>query len=148
MENYHRHSHYSNIILPDSVATNEDYCKRAKQIGHTILSSCEHGTPGNYRQCAELAKKYGLRWRYVAEAYMVKDRFEKDKTNCHIILAAKTKKGIGDINEILSEANLTGYYYRARVDLPLLLALDPKDVFVTTACIGGVWNYGVEYPDE
>lgn len=79
---------------------------------------------------------------------MVKDRFEKDKTNCHIILAAKTKKGIGDINEVLSEANLTGYYYRARVDIPLLLTLNPADVFVTTACIGGIWNYGVEYPDE
>ena len=32
--NYHRHSHYSNILLPDSVATNEDYCKRAAQLGH------------------------------------------------------------------------------------------------------------------
>ena len=30
-QNYHRHSHYSNIILADSVATNEDYCKRAKE---------------------------------------------------------------------------------------------------------------------
>lgn len=26
---YHRHSHYSNIYLPDSVATNEDYARRA-----------------------------------------------------------------------------------------------------------------------
>lgn len=32
--NYHRHSHHSNILLPDSVATNEDYCKRAAQLGH------------------------------------------------------------------------------------------------------------------
>lgn len=28
-QNYHRHSHYSNIILADSVVTNEDYAKRA-----------------------------------------------------------------------------------------------------------------------
>lgn len=141
--NYHRHSHYSNIILPDSVATNEDYCRRIKELGHTILSSCEHGTPGNYRQCADLAQQYGLRWRYVAEAYFVLNRKEKDNTNCHLILAAKTAKGIGDINEVLSEANLSGYYYRPRIDMDLLLSLDPKDVFVTTACLGGIWQYGV-----
>lgn len=140
--NYHRHSHYSNIILPDSVATNEDYCKRIKELDQTILSSCEHGTPGNYRQCADLAEKYGLHWRYVAEAYFVLDRHEKDKTNCHLILAAKTAKGIGDLNEVLSEANLTGYYYRPRLDMELLMTLDPRDVFVTTACVGGVWQYG------
>ena len=145
-QNYHRHSHYSNIILHDSVATNEDYCKRAKELGHSIISSCEHGTPGNYRECAELAEKYDLRWRYVCEVYFVKYRDPelKDKTNCHLILAAKTEKGIGDINEILSEANISGYYYRPRIDMELLLKLDPKDVFVTTACVAGIWQYGDE----
>lgn len=63
--------------------------------------------------------------------------------NCHIILAAKTEKGVYDLNFALSEANLTGYYYRPRVDMELLLDLDPKDVFVTTACIAGVYKYGL-----
>lgn len=147
-QNYHKHSHISNIILADSVATNEDYCKRAVELGHSIISSCEHGTQGNYWECAALAEKYGLKWRYVTEAYFVKDRFAKDKSNCHLILAAKTKKGIGDLNEALSEANLTGYYYRPRVDMELLMALDPKDVFVTTACVGGIFQYDKRLPDE
>lgn len=124
--------------------TNEDYCKRAVELGHTIISSCEHGNQGHYRECADLAKQYDLRWRYVAEAYMVKDRFEKDSTNAHIILAAKTTKGVGDLNEALSEANITGYYYRPRVDMDLLLSLDPNDVFITTACVGGIFKYGFE----
>lgn len=141
---YHRHSCVSNILLTDSVATNEDYARRAVELGHSVLSSCEHGNQGNYWQCASLADQYGLRWRYVTEAYFVKDRHEKDNTNCHIILAAKTRKGIGDLNFILSEANITGYYYRPRIDLELLLSLDPKDVFVTTACIAGVFKYGEE----
>lgn len=75
---------------------------------------------------------------------MVKDRHEKDNTNAHIILAAKTAKGVGDLNEALSEANISGYYYRPRVDMDLLLSLDPRDVFVTTACVGGVFKYGWE----
>ena len=139
---------YSNIILADSVATNEDYAKRAVELGHTVISSCEHGTMGNVRECYDLAKKYGLKWRYVAEAYFVKDRFaedsdgRKDRKNCHIILAAKTAKGMGDLNEVLSEANISGYYFRPRVDMELLMKLDPKDVFVTSACIAGIWAYG------
>ena len=126
------------------MVTNEDYAKHAVQLGHAVLSSCEHGTQGNYWQCSELAKQYGLRWRYVSEAYFVKDRHEKDNANCHLILAAKTRKGIGDLNFALSEANISGYYYRPRVDLELLMALDPRDVFVTTACVGGVFKYGWE----
>ena len=152
--NYHRHSHYSNILLTDSVATNEDYAKRVIELGQTVLSSCEHGTPGNYRQCYDLAKKYGLRWRYVAEVYFVKDRLAedegglRDRKNCHMILAAKTEKGMYDLNEVISEANISGYYYRPRVDMELLLRLDPKDVFVTTACIAGVWAYGYSADKE
>ena len=141
---YHRHSCVSNIVLADSVVTNEDYARRAIELGHSVLSSCEHGNQGNYRECALLAEKYGLRWRYVSEAYFVKDRREKDNTNCHIILAAKTAKGVGDLNFALSEANISGFYYRPRVDMELLLSLDPKDVFVTTACIAGVFKYGEE----
>ena len=126
------------------MATNEDYARRAVELGHSVLSSCEHGNQGAYHQCASLAEQYNLRWRYVTEAYFVRDRHEKDNTNCHIILAAKTRKGIGDLNSILSEANISGYYYRPRIDLELLLSLDPKDVFVTTACIAGVFKYGEE----
>ena len=145
---YHRHSCVSNIVLADSVVTNEDYAKRAVELGHSVLSSCEHGNQGNYRECALLAEKYGLRWRYISEAYFVKDRREKDNTNCHIILAAKTAKGVGDLNFVLSEANISGFYYRPRMDMELLLSLDPKDVFVTTACIAGVFKYGEEEAEK
>lgn len=99
-------------------------------------------------QCSALAEKYGLHWRYVCEAYFVKDRHDKDNTNCHIILAAKTRKGVGDLNMVLSEANISGYYYRPRVDMELLLSLDPRDVFVTTACIAGMFKYGLDEAEK
>ena len=35
-------------MLTDGVVTNEDYARRAVELGHTVLSSCEHGTQGNY----------------------------------------------------------------------------------------------------
>ena len=51
-QNYHKHDHYSNLALADSVATLEDYAKRAKALGHSLLSSCSHGNQGNYWECA------------------------------------------------------------------------------------------------
>lgn len=49
---YHKHSDRSNIILADSVVTNEDYARRAVELGHRVLSSCEHGNQGDYHGCA------------------------------------------------------------------------------------------------
>lgn len=139
-QNYHRHSHYTNTRVPDSVVTNEDYAKRAVELGQTILSSCEHGWQGNYAECYDLAKANGLKLLFASEAYWVKDRLEKDKTNCHIFLAAKNERGRQALNDVLSEANISGFYNRPRVDLPLLLSLPPDDIWCTSACIAG-WLY-------
>lgn len=46
--NYHRHSHYTNVLISDSIATNEDYAKRALEIGDPLISSVEHGWQGRY----------------------------------------------------------------------------------------------------
>jgi len=140
-QNYHRHDYYTNVVVPDSPVSPEDYAIRAKSLGHTILSCVQHGWAGRYIEHYELAKKYGLKFLFGAEVYFVKDRTEKDKTNAHIILLAKNENGRKSINRILSEANISGFYYRARIDTELLLSLPKNDVWVTTACVGGLWKY-------
>ncbi len=163
MQNLHRHTSYSNVCIADSAATNEQYAKRAVELGHKVISSVEHGWQGYYYQCYELAQKYNLKFVFGAEAYWVKDRQKeyeeidpstgeplknkdgtikahKDNSNCHILLLAKTEIGRRAINKILSEANETGYYFRPRVDLELLLSLPTDDVVVTTACVA-YWKY-------
>lgn len=127
-------------MTPDSAAVNEDYAKRAVELGDKILSSVEHGWQGYYYESYELAKKYDLKFVFGAEAYWVDDRFSKDKTNSHIILLARNEAGRREINAILSEANLTGYFYKPRIDMNLILSLSPKNVVVTTACVG-FWQY-------
>lgn len=139
-QNYHRHSHYTNPRISDSAVTNQDYARRAVELGHNVISSCEHGWQGNYFECYDLAKKNGLRLLFSCEAYWVKDRLAQDKTNAHIWLGAKNEKGRQAINEILSEANLTGFYGRPRIDLALILSLPADDVWVTTACVA-YWQY-------
>lgn len=150
MQNYHRHTSYSNIYIADSATVNEDYAKRAVELGHKVISSVEHGWQGYYYECFELAKKYDLKFVFGAEAYWVKDRikeysnginkkgeetFARDRSNHHIIVLAKNENGRQAINDALSEANITGYYFRPRLDLELILNLPPDDVFITSACI-------------
>lgn len=140
MQNYHRHTSYSNIYVADSAAVNEDYAKRAVELGHKVISSVEHGWQGYYFETFELAKKYDLKFIFGAEAYWVKNRLEKDRTNGHIIMLAKNENGRRAINRILSTANEDGYYFRPRVDVELLLSLPADDVMITTACIA-FWHY-------
>lgn len=134
MQNYHRHTCGSNPTVADSIVFNEDYAKRAIELGHKILCSLEHGWQGRYHEVYELAHKYGLKCVIGAEAYWVRNRHEADNSNHHIVILAKNNNGREWLNEILSEANETGYYYRPRVDIELLMQLPPDDVFITTAC--------------
>ncbi len=147
IQNYHKHTCCSNIYTPDSPATYEQYAKRAVELGHKILCSLEHGWQGKYHECREIAIKYGLKFIFGTEAYWVKDRHEKDRTNCHIVLLAKNENGREWINEVLSTANEDGYYYRPRLDEELLFSLSPDDVFVTSACVA-FWHYEPEYVEQ
>lgn len=140
VENYHRHTTWSNVRQKDSVTTLKSLIDKTKENNGKILTSVEHGWQGAYLEVYEQANANDLKYVYGTEAYWVKDRFEKDKTNCHIILISRTLKGSKDINFILSMANEDGYYYKPRIDLELIMSLDPKDVYITSACIGG-WKY-------
>lgn len=146
--NYHKHTSLSNKWLKDSPLLPIDYWNELKaRYGNKpcIYTTVEHGWAGNYfKQYDDLEKfnkKNGtnIRWIYGAEAYWVKDRHESDRSNCHIVLLARTDKGRKAINKILSIANKDGYYARPRIDLELIGLLPYDDVMITTACIA-FWN--------
>lgn len=118
----------------------------------------EHGYQGRYIEGYELAKKYNLKFVFGAEAYWVKDRKQiiteeysdkngkiktrekKDGSNCHICMYAKNENGRQAINDILSEANISGFYNQPRVDLELIYSLPADDVIICTACVA-FWKY-------
>ena len=146
--NYHKHSSLSNRYTKDSPLVPMDYWLELKaRYGETpcIYTTVEHGWAGNYfKQYDDLEKfnkKNGTNIKFVfgCEAYWVKNRHEKDKSNCHIILLARNDKGRRAINKIVSIANKDGYYARPRIDLELIDMLPPDDVLITTACIA-FWN--------
>lgn len=137
MENYHKHTDFSNNAVPDSAENMENYAKRTVKYNGRCLFSGEHGSQGNAIPTYKLAEQYGLLYRHSAEAYWVKDRHEKDRSNCHMIVVAKNQQGLGDLNYILSMANIDGYYYQPRIDLDLLLSVNPENFIVTSSCLAG-----------
>lgn len=139
-ENYHCHKDFSNTNIADSGESIQNYAMRTKYLGGKCLFSGEHGNQGNQFEVYKVAEKENLKYVHSTEAYWVKDRLEKDNTNCHIILAALNSEGRKDINYALSMANIDGYYYRPRIDLDLLFNIPKDNIIITSACIAG-WNY-------
>lgn len=156
-ENYHSHKMFTNTVVPDSPAKYEDYINRAIELNQTVITSVEHGFQGNYwllnemirnkniefikrRKRGEKNVPENLHFIFGTEAYWVKDRKEKDNSNCHMIILAKNENGRRKINLALSKANEDGMFNgRARLDFELLFELPKDDVFITSACIG-YWN--------
>ena len=158
IENYHKHTAWSNLTVPDSATLPEDLLDLCVKRGCKNYFSGEHGFQGEWIMIYDLCKNSPLNFRYSVEAYWVKDRNKiitetyedkngdlktrevKDRTNCHMVLVARNYRGLRKLNYVLSVAATDGFYYRPRIDLDLLFTLDPEDVYVTSACIAG-WQY-------
>ena len=145
-EPYHCHTMYSNCLTqPDSTVSIENYAKQLQPMNHHVLCLTEHGNRSNVWEQYNLAQKYSQPdYKIVpiagAECYFVPDRDIvqlKDNRNFHLIVLAKDMEGFYQLNSMLSEANVSGYYYHARVDFDLLGKLEAKRFLVTTACVAG-----------
>ena len=107
--NYHKHTHVSNIFTPDVNVKIEDYAKRAVELGEKNIFSTEHGSGGDIFEAREVCDKYGLDCKFGMEGYIVPDPLEKDNRNYHIILIPKTNVARKKLNKASSHANRDGY---------------------------------------
>lgn len=137
--NYHKHTHVSNIFTPDVNVKIEDYAKRAVELGEKNIFSTEHGSGGNIFEAREVCDKYGLDCKFGMEGYIVPDPLEKDNRNYHIILIPKTNVARKKLNKASSHANRDGYYYKPRLFLSDLMdKFDGDELFITSACMAGL----------
>ena len=136
--NYHKHDHVSSITTPDTNIRCEEYIKKAVELGHTTYFTTNHGTGGDIFEAKTICDKYGIRCLFGIEGYIVPNPLEKDNRNYHIIIIPKTNKARKKVNLLNSRANEEGFYYKARIFVEDLLALDKNDVYITTACVAGL----------
>lgn len=137
-ENYHKHDSVSSMMTPDTHIKTIEYINRIKELGYGCYFTTNHGTGGDVFESLTLCKDNGIRCIFGVEGYIVKNPLEKDKRNYHIVIIPKTNKARKKVNLITSHASEDGFYYKPRIFPEDLLALDPDDVFITTACVAGL----------
>ena len=125
-------------MTPDTHIRCEEYVKRAVELGHTTYFTTNHGTGGDIFEAKTICDKYGIRCLFGVEGYIVPNPLVKDSRNYHIIIIPTTNKARKKVNLITSRANEEGFYYKPRIFVEDLLALDKNDVYITTACVAGL----------
>lgn len=151
MEYYHVHSNYSNLFTQtDSTMFISDYAKEYRKRGNHVLCISEHGNRSNVWEQYDICQKYKqedytMTPLAAAEVYFTPDRKNTEGKTYHLILVAKDMEGFYQLNECLSEANISGFYKRARVDYELLGNLNTNHFLCTSACVAGI--LGDDYYD-
>ena len=115
--NYHKHSHYSNIksIMTKgnvTIVKPEAYMKRAVDLGHTTYCTLETGFQGNVFEALTQCEQYGLQCIVGAEVSVL-----IDDTAINIILISRNNRGRKLINKLLSQANLNDVKVIATKDM-------------------------------
>ena len=136
--NYHKHDHISNIFVPDTHIKCEDYLKRIKELDYNCYWTTNHGTGGDIFEARDLCDQYGIKCYYGLEGYIVKDPYEKDNRNYHIVVIPKTNMARKKLNLATSRASEEGFYYKPRLFLEDLLKFEKNELYFTTACVAGI----------
>ena len=146
----HVHTHYS---LMDGVATPEEYLDRAVTLGMPALAITDHGTLSGHREFYRIAKEKGIKPILGIEGYMCADRFDKrdraerkdplDSVYNHIVLLAKNKQGLENLNKINEIAWTEGYFRKPRFDFETLEKYK-EGIIVTSGCLSGIVTKAVE----
>ena len=144
----HVHSYYS---LMDGLNSPKELCQAALDAGQTAIAITDHGTLSSHREMQIAAKEIGIKPILGVEAYISPtDRFDRSsKTDKsiqaynHIILLAKNKKGLENINTLQELAWNEGFYHKPRIDREVLN--DYKEgIIVLSGCLNGLISKAIE----
>ena len=138
----HVHSYYS---LMDGLNSPKELCQAAIDAGQTAIAITDHGTLSSHRDMQIAAKELGIKPILGVEAYISPtDRFDKSsKTDKsiqaynHIILLAKNKKGLENINTLQELAWNEGFYHKPRIDREVLNEYK-EGIIVLSGCLNGL----------
>lgn len=148
----HVHSEYSQL---DGFGTTDNYAKRASQLGFKYLGLTDHGSIDGLIKFQESCEKYNISPVLGCEGYIIPEiEEEEDKKGKkkiqrgHICLFVKNQKGFENLCNILTFANLEGFYYKPRFTFQTLLD-NIEGLIVSTACVQSFVrkfdNKGVEF---
>lgn len=159
----HGHSAYS---LKDGLGKVEETVETAAKLGFESICLTDHGTAGGWFDLDQATKKFGIKPLFGVELYVAEDRKWKGITkeeeeqhrakfgigmtaderksltkekgkSYHLVAHAMNEKGVSNLSQIVTDANVDGFYKVPRTDWTTLRLLS-EGIFVSTACLGGV----------
>jgi len=147
----HVHSYYS---LMDGLNSPMELAQAAKDAGQNAIAITDHGTLASHREMQLACKEIGIKPILGVEAYISPtDRFDRSsKTDKsiqaynHIILLAKNKKGLENINILQELAWNEGFYHKPRIDREILKEY-AEGIIVLSGCLNGLISKAIDKGD-
>ena len=135
----HTHTHYS---LLDGLAKVDELINQAKTYGMPALAITDHGNLYGVIEFYQKAKRAGIKPIIGVEAYLAAGSIHEknpaidDKQRYHLILLAKNNTGYRNLIQLVTIANLEGFYYKPRIDKEVLRA-HTDGLIGLSACLSG-----------
>lgn len=128
--NLHHHDTYSPF---DGLGIPLDNVKRVVQLNQAGLAQTNHGNTSGLIDHFKSCKEYNINPIMGCEAYFVQDNLVPERKAYHITLLAKNNNGYSNLMQLITEANLTGFYYKPKIDFRSLFKYQ-KDLIVLSGC--------------
>ena len=134
----HVHTEYS---LLDGASPVPKLIQRVKDHGMDTIAMTDHGNMFGmvkfYRECRDKGVKPIIGCEvYVAPRRMTDKVHEFDSKQFHLTLLATNEQGYLNLCKLVSEAYITGFYYRPRVDREILAA-HTEGLICMSGCLAG-----------
>ncbi len=137
---HHVHSEYSML---DGAARLRPLVQEAVRLGMPALAITDHGALYGLIDFYETCNQEGIKPILGCELYLARGSMtsklagdDNPKTIQHMTVLARNEAGYRNLLKLATEASLTGYYYKPRVDMDLL-AQHSEGLIGTTGCLNG-----------
>jgi DNA polymerase III subunit alpha len=138
----HNHTQYS---LLDGMSTGAELAQRAKEIGQTAIALTDHGNLFGVIDFYNACKEEGIKPIIGCELYITENSNIKEKKELlsrgygsyHLIFLAKNKTGYKNLINLVTRANLEGFYMKPRIDRKMLNKKNVSGLICLSACMQG-----------
>ena len=136
--NLHVHTEFS---LLDGACRISGIMDRVRELGQTAVAITDHGVMYGCIDFYKAAKAAGVKPIIGCEVYVARRGMEDrvhgiDNDPYHLVLLCKDRKGYENLCLMVSEAFISGFYGKPRVDLALLEKYH-EGLIALSACLGG-----------
>jgi len=134
----HTHTGYS---LLDGSAKIKDLISRTKELGMDSIAITDHGVMFGCVEFFKEATAQGIKPIIGCEVYVaaksmdIKQNSGENETH-HLVLLVKDETGYSNLMKIVSEASISGFYYKPRTDKEFLRK-HSEGLIALSACLGG-----------